>query len=100
MNRRQFLQRAVPGTVAAALLPMIWVPKRTFFLPPLGGWRLPVDVSDDYYQLSWPARVRDIGLRMVVTPVRRFERSSIAVADRQLWNVYSDLVGSGNALDA
>lgn len=53
MNRRGFLSLLAP---AAALIvaPELLLPKRTFFLPPVGGWR------DDYaafhqraYQRAW-----------------------------------------------
>jgi hypothetical protein len=38
MNRRGFF-KALTGTVAlAAVLPEIWTPTKTIFLPPRGGW--------------------------------------------------------------
>lgn len=49
MNRRGFLKALGIGTAAAAaaaatgaialLEQELWTPKRTFFLPPVGGWR-------------------------------------------------------------
>ena len=37
MNRRQFFL-ATLSTAAAIAVPELWVPKRTIFLPPRGGW--------------------------------------------------------------
>lgn len=45
MNRRGFLKAFGIGAAAAAtgavalLEPELWTPARTFFLPPVGGWR-------------------------------------------------------------
>lgn len=55
MNRRGFLTLA--GTAAAALaIPELWIPKRTFFLPPRGGWLPPRTsaIQEPYaYQWTW-----------------------------------------------
>lgn len=40
MNRRGFLG-LVAAAVPALILPELLVPKRTFFLPPAGGWAQP-----------------------------------------------------------
>jgi hypothetical protein len=37
MNRRGFLS-VLAGAAAAIIVPELLVPKRTFFLPPVGGW--------------------------------------------------------------
>ena len=37
MNRRA-LFKSLAGIAGALLVPELFVPKRTFFLPPLGGW--------------------------------------------------------------
>ena len=45
LNRRQFFL-ATLSTAAAIAVPELWVPKRTIFLPPRGGWGVtPVTTS-------------------------------------------------------
>lgn len=53
MNRRGFLT-LLAGAAAIAAVPELFVPKRTFFLPPAGGW-----LRDDYYSLEWPNVLRE-----------------------------------------
>lgn len=41
MNRRSFVGLLAATLPAALIVPELWVPKRTFFLPPAGGWAHP-----------------------------------------------------------
>jgi hypothetical protein len=43
VTRRKFLG-ILAGATAAIAVPELLIPKRTFFLPPLGGWR-PTDLT-------------------------------------------------------
>lgn len=53
LNRRGFL--AALGLATGALaVPELWTPKRTFFLPPRGGWIVPVGGGGPYtYAWQW-----------------------------------------------
>lgn len=60
MNRRGFLtglMSSVPAIAVGAELAELLAPRRTIFLPPLGGWPLTLrggwrwEVSDDWYPI-------------------------------------------------
>lgn len=44
MNRRAFLLALSTAAAAGLIVPELVLPKRTFFLPPRGGWR-----SENYW---------------------------------------------------
>jgi hypothetical protein len=55
MNRRGFLAIlgiTVAGAAAGVAIPELWTPKRTFFLPPKGGW-IPQGWNPYTYQWTW-----------------------------------------------
>jgi len=57
MNRRGFLAAlgvTAAGAATGLAVPELWTPKRTFFLPPRGGWQK--HFADPYaYQWQWVA---------------------------------------------
>lgn len=60
MNRRGFLG-LVAAAVPALILPELLLPKRTFFLPPAGGWAQP---SLAEMWLNWAEDIRPAGVLM------------------------------------
>lgn len=57
MNRRNFLTLAAAAVPAALILPELLIPRRTFFMPPAGGWAQPslTDLWLNYANLIRPA---------------------------------------------
>lgn len=50
-SRRNFLRLGAAAGIATALAPTVWVPQRTFFLPPSGGWPIYPRVGIVGYEL-------------------------------------------------
>lgn len=107
MNRRDFLTLLVPAVAATAVVPelvsQIWTPKRTFFLPPAGGWAsagpwtvntlggycYSRSLADDYYFLAWP-----------VTPRKFTREDAIRFTDQLAFNHFKSTIKVGrDALD-
>jgi hypothetical protein len=61
VNRRDFLGLIASAVPAALVLPEMLIPKRTFFLPPTGGWAQP---SLAQTWLEWSEQVRPPGVLM------------------------------------
>lgn len=61
MNRRDFLTMAALAAPAALIVPELWTPTKTFFLPPRGGWAAPT-VGDLW--LRYADLVRPIGVAL------------------------------------
>lgn len=59
MNRRKFLGLIAAAAPAALILPELILPKRSFFLPPVGGWAQPslAELWLDYANTIRPAGV-------------------------------------------
>jgi hypothetical protein len=58
MNRRNFLS-LVGASAAALIAPELLIPKRTFFLPPAGGWAQPSIAS---LWLDYVNQIRPAGI--------------------------------------
>lgn len=112
MNRRGFLKLLLPAAGAVAIAPEliaeIWAPRRTYFLPPRGGWhdvRLltgeigryeNIRIIDTGRGFMYSNQLADI-LRQSVKPLVRF-RQGLALPESTSWNVHSDTVWSRHAL--
>jgi hypothetical protein len=69
MNRRKFLS-LIAAAPAALILPELLLPKRSFFLPPAGGWTQPrlTEMWLDYADLVRPAYVAVNVVRLSTIP--------------------------------
>ena len=95
MNRRGFL--ATLGLAAGALaIPELWTPKRTFFLPPRGGW-LPagtVAIQDPYrYTWTWVGTQQKVRVENWGPEVR------VIGPDEASGTLYVEIWGAGGGSD-
>lgn len=82
MKRRAFLGLLGAAASSALILPELWVPEKTFFLPPTGGWAQP-SLADLW--LSYAQEVRPAGV--VVTAAMSTIIRSPEIQEYGTWGV-------------